>query len=379
MPSANPIRDLSELSAAERAYIDALCPEAESCSVCNSRRRAILSGEEVDDVEEEEVSGGSGNPEDRSTGQVVAPDDPTDEVGDDVPVSATRPWLKIGVELEGGWNFNETRVRELAARFGANFHYDGSVHTGADLNAEISTKPYATVGRLLNAMEEMYPHEVNNSCGMHVHVSFDEHVYGTLMSQKFYFYFLLRWEAWGKRLNIRNPEFWSRLKGENQYCLRNHAPVGQMTRTSRDGIRYAHLNYCYALHGTIECRLLPMFKDKAIAGKAIRELVSIYEDYLEEYGKDAQEEMIDLTGAPPIGDHSEETITSEVELGGYDSVELRRDADFDPACLAMPSPDVKGAIRTIIVARNVGQFRDRVYEALNRQNNMNADLLFNAR
>jgi hypothetical protein len=312
-----------------------LCPAGDGCNYCNRVRQRFVDQCECDGTSPHDLSTDAevdaddwwadlppGDPPDDDDGG-PAPEPPTPaevEVNfpgvDDMP----KRWKKIGVELEGGWEKYESSLRTMAGRFGANFHYDGSVSTGATTSAEISTKPYERLGSLLNCVDALYPDEVNSSCGMHVHVSFDELDYGHLMSERFYFYFLLRWEAWGKRLNIRSSEFWSRLRGENQYCKREWKSVEQVTLRGRDGVRYAHLNFCYSLHGTVECRLLPMFKDKTIAAKAIQELLSIYSDYLATCSTEDEEHAV--TVAEAADDTVTEVLDFEVDLDLSDYVEV---------------------------------------------------------
>jgi len=256
-----------------------------------------------------------------TSGSAVEGNEPDDDDEESpVPSRSERIWLKLGVELEGGWNGSHDALTAKARRFGASHTGDGSVRVpGCSFNSEVATKPYKNLGSLLKCIDALYPDGVNQTCGMHVHVSFPEHVYSKLMSEHFYFYFLLRWEAWGKRLNIRNSNFWSRLRGENSYCARKFVPEKQVAAAGKSGDRYAHLNYCYSHLGTIECRLLPMFQEKGISAKAIRELISIYQDYIAEFGDgtEAPEAVIGSIDAPSLEPEEinlEGEIVSEMDL-----------------------------------------------------------------
>lgn len=193
-----------------------------------------------------------------------------------------RHWLKIGAELEGGWNLQGHAWRPLVQDRGGDLVGDGSLE---DLESpcigEIRTKPHDSLEQFISDVHFFMPEETNESCGFHIHVSFTDDDYARLIDERFYFYFLLRWQKWGQDVGIRRGhEFWLRLEGDNTFCHRKFVPDNQVQHNDRGGERYAHLNYCYNLHGTVECRLLPMFADAGTAASAARELVSIFEDYL---------------------------------------------------------------------------------------------------
>ena len=287
-------------------------------------------------------------------------DDDDDSEGEDVPRArgansgGDRPWLMLGIEMEGGWNISRSELETKARARGADAHGDGSVQVpGVRLNYEVATKPYKTLRWALKCLDDLYPDAVNHSCGMHVHVSFPEHVYGKLMSEHFYFYFLLRWESWGKRLNIRNQQFWKRLKGENSYCQRGFNPYGQVNVRGKGGDRYHHLNYCYGHLKTIECRLLPMFREKDIGAKAVKELLAIYTDYIAEYGDGTSD--ADAAHVEPIedvtGDSIEETLHGEI-VEDEPMIDLNEGTlSIDPDRLLPAAP---GILKMITVGDNAG-------------------------
>lgn len=107
------------------------------------------------------------------------------------------------------------------------------------------------------------------------------------MTREFWAYFSQRMEAWGRRANLPPSHlFWSRLAGLNGYCRKEFIPDRQASASKRTAsqtrARYTQLNYCFAVHKTIECRLFPVFKQPRIAVSAIQELCSIYEDFIRE-------------------------------------------------------------------------------------------------
>jgi hypothetical protein len=75
-----------------------------------------------------------------------------------------------------------------------------------------------------------------------------------------------------------------RLDGANPFAHFDVHPCEQVTvREKRIGmrVRYAAFNYCFSMHGTLEYRLLPMFKDAATAINFIQVYLSTVETFLE--------------------------------------------------------------------------------------------------
>ena len=175
----------------------------------------------------------------------------------------------LGVELEGGWDGAP-----------AGYEQDGSVeccgeHTGEVHSAPLHLEP------LLYWIPRHYPEYSDDTCGFHVHFSLkDVNDYLTLTDRSFYNFFRSRLNTWGKTYPITNPAFWHRLDGKNTYCKKDFLPEKQIYREDKSGTRYTQLNYCYGLHGTIECRVFPMFQRSSVAQAAVCQLVDIVETYL---------------------------------------------------------------------------------------------------
>lgn len=195
----------------------------------------------------------------------------TDEVG---------KVMLIGVEIEGGFN------RQVS---GEEYHHDGSVDVSTDgYLGEVVSRPMSTLDQVYEWIDRVYPDQSNSSCGTHVHVSFNNNLaYMQTMSQSFYDYFMDRMELWGKKAGISEKSaFWSRLKGENRYCKRMPKAARviqaqyQKMESDYGTNRYYQLNHCWSKHRTLECRLLPVFKDKKFTKAGVREFVSICNTYL---------------------------------------------------------------------------------------------------
>lgn len=137
-------------------------------------------------------------------------------------------------------------------------------------------------------VEENYPDMVNNSCGMHIHLSFTslEH-YRALASRDFY-------EAFGNYLkafkakvkgNSKDLEnLGNRIAGHNKYCDTEFDPCG--------GDRYYQLNYsAYQKHGTLENRTFPMFASRTLAKKAVSSYIKFVNSWLRKHTKAVIREM----------------------------------------------------------------------------------------
>ena len=181
-----------------------------------------------------------------------------------------------GVELEGGWD-------EWPENDRIDIGSDGSVRADAPHVGEIRTAPLPP-GQMLRLVPEIYPDEVNKTCGLHLHMSFRSLVsYGALCEDEFWPFLSGRLEVWGERANIKNPEFWARLRGENNYCSNScKGPYRrQQTRaTDRGDVRYAPVNYCWGLHKTVEVRVLPMFKRPEVAVTALRQVLNATDEWI---------------------------------------------------------------------------------------------------
>src|SRR3974377_296971 len=183
----------------------------------------------------------------------------------------------IGVELEGGWEDEPCECHDLKG--------DGSVQVQAQYVGEIPLGPFASWRDAEESIRRHYPQVVNRTCGLHVHLSFpDNGHYSALMSQRFETFLWRRLMLYGKRKNFSaDGQYFQRLTGKNFYCRHrwNDNRVMEQARMSyKDEARYALINYCHRLHGTVEVRALPAFLRPASAVKAIKYLCDTFERYL---------------------------------------------------------------------------------------------------
>lgn len=194
-----------------------------------------------------------------------------------------KQWKQMGVELEGSWYKSRSDV--AATVRGAKPHDDRSVHIGTGNPGEIITRPHDDLNALCEDAGKLWPDLVHESCGFHIHASFTPLAGSIIATKAFYAYFKKRWGEWGKAMDLpRNHEFWARLQGRNKFAQDKFEPERQLTQSNGSGnARYTMLNFhSWEKHGTIECRMLPMFQDKEVGIAAIRELADIYDTYLSE-------------------------------------------------------------------------------------------------
>lgn len=222
------------------------------------------------------------------------------------------PWAKVGVEIEGFWDGYDRYQAALSLAeeiTGSSGDSDGSLrsdnescdcgeddcdsHDGHSENHgwhawELRTKP-GSLTEAQSQVSRLYPDGTNDSAGMHVHVSFRcQTDMGLIKSEAFFEYWHERWTAWGKRMKIHeSSNFWSRLAGDNRYCYspKRYATQFGIYATERHRVfdeRYMQLNFhnAYSAHRTVECRLLPMFRDLKLALSGIAELLDIYDSWI---------------------------------------------------------------------------------------------------
>jgi hypothetical protein len=198
---------------------------------------------------------------------------------------ALRRWLKMGVELEGAW---DTDYRTVATKCtGAQGKGDSSVKGLTGPSGEITTRPHTILDHLCNDVIEMYPARVNETCGFHIHASFNHMDYSMLADTPFWDYYRARWQTWGKANQdtmgtISRREFWDRWFGRGErakrFCKAEFKPVEQWINHED---RYTQLNFtAYHKYQTLESRLLPMFETSELAVSAIREMSDIFDTFL---------------------------------------------------------------------------------------------------
>jgi hypothetical protein len=210
---------------------------------------------------------------------------------------------RIGLELEGGWAKHLNPPNRI--------HHDGSVFDRGIRGVRQIVRPpdmpeFAIAGEAVSPplepsgypkwLGQCFPRWLDDTCGLHIHLSFtsikyyeilagrDEDYHDTMM------HYLTLWaqkeEAETPGTFPKDHHIWSRLRGENQYCMGKVWATKQLMRTTKPpgrnavaanevGHRYTAINFCFAIHKTLEIRVLPMFTTVDRSVRAVRHCIDI--------------------------------------------------------------------------------------------------------
>ena len=203
---------------------------------------------------------------------------------------------RVGIELEGGWDQLPAPTNRLA--------HDGSVQFGRRPGETMPRYHGEMPSGVLDVVKSSptywgswvranYPQHVNDTCGMHVHLSFKTaFAYNRIMRAEYPATVVEEFKKWSKRedLAAEHP-IWNRLAGKCRYCQLKFDADNQVINRDKDhnqdraGHRYTVINYCWARYNTAECRLLPMMVDAPLATRAIQELIDVTNAFLLATGK----------------------------------------------------------------------------------------------
>jgi hypothetical protein len=236
-----------------------------------------------------------------------------------------RRMLRVGVELEGGWDMERGDLRARVGNRGQ-VKTDGSVSSdlvdedGGGFVGEFCSRPYKTIESLVSTVGLAYPSSVDDSCGLHIHTSWTPGDYSRLAEDDFAPYFRDKMEEYvaGLPSSRAKRALFARLKGDNTYCRVNLEGDGAKGVDPAQGVdRYRQINYAWERHKTIECRLLPMFDQASTAVNAIKYVLGIYESFLAEHETPAME--LDVVDDAVLPDVIAESLYDEVDVdGSYD-------------------------------------------------------------
>src|SRR6267154_741962 len=132
-------------------------------------------------------------------------------------------------------------------------------------------------------MQKCYPEHVNDTCGLHVHMSFTKSLhYGRLMVPEYQATIITYLGKWAMNESLpKDHPLWNRLSGKNEFCKQEFFADVQARKTSKiydhhgNGNRYTAINYCHGQHGTLECRVLPMFEKVDQAIRAVHQVIDV--------------------------------------------------------------------------------------------------------
>ena len=178
---------------------------------------------------------------------------------------------KVGVELEGG-DWPDGRNTQ-------GWREDVSVQVDTEDCGEVASPPYKSKEGLQRWIGRNWPKSFDESCGFHVHCSFNSvNDYAKLLDPGVTGLLRERFWDWRETKHVRYL-LNDRLAGGNRFCQPHFYP--QQVYYEEKHNRYTQLNYCFSLRGTLECRVFPMFPDgPSVAFKAVETLISLYDDWL---------------------------------------------------------------------------------------------------
>lgn len=186
---------------------------------------------------------------------------------------------RVGFEIEGGWDgeegispIPEALIQDLSINgqtLGASAAISAR-HVGEAVSPPISYLDGPWQDWLLSRWPNAAPeHRTNRTCGFHIHLStWSLRDYALLSSKTFLLQLRDEMIKLGKEVKLpKKHVFWERMEGKNTFCDFFFDPAQQLKITTK-GIhreRYGWLNFSYGVHGTVEFRALPTFRDGEVA------------------------------------------------------------------------------------------------------------------
>lgn len=202
-----------------------------------------------------------------------------------------------------------------------------------ELTAQLATQPIMQIGEIPSPvmppselepwMRRYYPQSVNETCGMHMHMSFEKALlYQRLMVPAYPATIRAYVTLWAKEQKLpKDHPLWPRLKGDSVYCQHQFWPDHQVRMREKDhdqrreGHRYTDISYPYSRTGTIECRLLPMMETADLGISALKRVIDITNAFLLQ-GKYREPSFVSKTeGADPINEVKRVSIPEQRRSG----------------------------------------------------------------
>lgn len=204
---------------------------------------------------------------------------------------------RIGVEMEGAWSrplFEISRdgsvnMNHLLCHCECHGDYfcdccaEKCDHDKRLAIGEIQSMPMETLNHVQEFINTTYPTHINETCGLHVHVSMSNENYALLMNRKYFNQFTRCMVNFKNTLPYRDQEaFAPRLAGKNKYTKNTFMPLKQFRQQRKyHPYRYTSLNYCYRIHNTVETRVFPMFSTPELCYNAVKAFINSVESYLD--------------------------------------------------------------------------------------------------
>lgn len=211
--------------------------------------------------------------------------------------------------------FSTTRTAAMVEQERVRIQHDPPYQSVAIHVGELPSEPLE-LSKFPTWMRRYYPSHVNESCGLHVHMSFKSALhYQQLMVPEYPATMVAYITKWAKDAAIpKEHPIWKRLNGKNQFCKQEFFADQQVAKMNKnyghDGVghRYTVINYCYGLHATLECRVLPMLEDAEVAIKAVQHVIDVTNAFLVTRAKREEKLKADV-----VVDHRNDTYREDRE------------------------------------------------------------------
>lgn len=161
-----------------------------------------------------------------------------------------------------------------------------------------------------------FPQHVNESCGLHVHMSFRyKLLYMRLMTPEFTTHIVDGLKLWANEEElVKSHPIWGRLNKKNHdHCAHVYLGDNQVKNVKKDyqsrgkpHSRYTAINYCAEYNRqrgfkeTVECRLLPMMETPEQSIRAVKAVLSLTNQFLAKMHDREPRKEAKVALAPPV-------------------------------------------------------------------------------
>jgi len=199
------------------------------------------------------------------------------------PISFNKYINKIGVEFEGLYktNFYDKLSNVNLEDIILTCKGDGSVHERGEgygyvprecVTQPLNARELTTALEMFEEANDKKEYAINETCGLHYHISLVKNYYGYIDNKDFYKKFIKMFES-------KFPTVFNDRK-DNSYCSSAISQRKHFTLCSED--RYRMINYCYQKHHTVEFRGYGgKYATISELGKIIQETIDFIGKYIE--------------------------------------------------------------------------------------------------
>jgi len=206
----------------------------------------------------------------------------------------------VGIEIEGGWKNVERVAKWFKSDSSAvvpGYQHVHNLHKGdylinppkTPVSGEVNSEPYAQTGSLHSWIERAHPDGVADTCGVHIHTSFNTLTdYAKIMTETFYNRLTARMMRFGNEevngKDAAETSFWRRFWGFNGYSQRGFVHV--LYGNKNWGVNYGAFrgdNEGLRKYKTFEMRIFPSFARAETTHKGVEAYLEVINETLNEH------------------------------------------------------------------------------------------------